>query len=94
MLFPLEFEPQGRLLSFDLALRGIGCIVGAMLASILTNVLVQQVPRSKTEPPVVFHWLPIIGNAISYGRDPCNFFKQCQEKVLCLKRFCLLRATS
>lgn len=32
-------------------------------------------------PPVVFHWLPFIGSAASYGNDPLNFFFKCREKV-------------
>ncbi|EDR08390.1 uncharacterized protein LACBIDRAFT_234769, partial [Laccaria bicolor S238N-H82] len=38
------------------------------------------IPRRASEPPVVFHWLPIIGSAISYGNDPLNFFFKCQKK--------------
>ncbi|KAI0197850.1 cytochrome P450 [Astrocystis sublimbata] len=54
--------------------------VGALLASILANLLYQQLPRSKSEPPLVFHWIPFVGNAISYGVDPCRFYTQCREK--------------
>ncbi|KAJ7928760.1 lanosterol 14-alpha-demethylase [Mycena leptocephala] len=35
-----------------------------------------------SDPPIVFHWLPIIGSAIWYGNDPINFFQTCHEKVL------------
>lgn len=45
------------------------------------NVLHQLFPRSKTEPPLVFHWIPFVGNAISYGMDPCTFFEKSREKV-------------
>lgn len=38
-------------------------------------------PRDKSKPPLVFHWVPIIGSAISYGNDPLNFFFACREKV-------------
>ena len=41
----------------------------------------QVIPRRATDPPEVFHWLPIIGSAISYGNDPLNFFFDCQKKV-------------
>ena len=43
--------------------------------------LLQIRPKSPTEPPVVFHWLPIIGSAVQYGNDPINFFLRCREKV-------------
>lgn len=45
------------------------------------NVFRQCLPRSKTEPPLVFHWLPFVGNALSYGLDPANFFEKCRKKV-------------
>lgn len=35
----------------------------------------------KDEPPVVPYWLPFVGSAIMYGRDPYVFFFQCREKV-------------
>lgn len=41
----------------------------------------QIAPRDSSLPPVVFHWLPIIGSAIQYGNDPINFFLKCREKV-------------
>lgn len=45
------------------------------------NVIRQYLPKSKTEPPLVFHWLPFVGNAISYGMDPATFFDDCRKKV-------------
>ncbi|KAI0399004.1 cytochrome P450 [Xylaria palmicola] len=54
--------------------------IGAFLILILANLLYQQLPRSKSEPPLVFHWVPFIGNAISYGSDPCRFYAQCRNK--------------
>ncbi|KAH6658926.1 cytochrome P450 51 [Truncatella angustata] len=50
------------------------------LAAILFNALWQKLPRSKSEPPVVFHWFPFIGSAISYGTDPVKFYRQCRER--------------
>lgn len=38
-------------------------------------------PRSKSEPPTVFHWIPYIGNAVSYGMDPVAFFVKYRAKV-------------
>ena len=46
-------------------------------------------PRSASEPPVIFHWLPIIGSAISYGNDPLNFFFSAREKVILFQTFSL-----
>ncbi|KAL0573351.1 Lanosterol 14-alpha-demethylase [Marasmius crinis-equi] len=58
-------------------------IGGAMIPilSVVLNVLYQLIiPRRKTDPPLVFHWFPIIGSAISYGTDPVGFFFRCREK--------------
>jgi sterol 14-demethylase len=41
----------------------------------------QIIPKRATDPPEVFHWLPFIGSAISYGNDPLRFFFECREKV-------------
>ncbi|KAI1848224.1 hypothetical protein JX266_005937 [Neoarthrinium moseri] len=51
-----------------------------MLLSIFAHVLRQFLPRSKSEPPIVFHWIPFVGNAISYGTDPFVFYSKCREK--------------
>lgn len=56
--------------------------VGGLLLAILLNVLRQLLlPRKKSEPPLVFHLIPFIGNAVSYGMDPLAFYQQCQKKV-------------
>lgn len=52
-----------------------------LLVSILINACRQLFLRNKTEPPTVFHWIPYIGNAVSYGMDPVAFFKRYREKV-------------
>ena len=56
--------------------------VPLLFASIvLTNVLYQVLFKRRNEPPVVFHWLPIIGSTVTYGIDPFRFFFKCQKKV-------------
>ena len=57
-------------------------VLGLLALVIVLNAL-QQVflPRPKSQPPVVFHWLPFVGNAVSYGADPLRFFNECQQKV-------------
>ncbi|KAH7911689.1 cytochrome P450 [Hygrophoropsis aurantiaca] len=56
-------------------------VVYSPLLAIILNVLHQLViPRDPSLPPVVFHWFPFIGSAISYGNDPLNFFFKCREK--------------
>lgn len=49
--------------------------------TILLNVFKQLLFRNPNEPPVVFHWVPFIGNTIGYGIDPYKFFFRCREKV-------------
>ena len=52
-----------------------------LTAVIFLNVLAQiMVPRKSNLPPVVFHWLPVIGSAITYGMDPYKFFFDCRTK--------------
>lgn len=41
----------------------------------------QFAPANRLNPPVVFHWIPILGSAISYGRDPLKFLAKCRQKV-------------
>lgn len=61
-------------------LRQLVSIQSPPLACQLTY-CVQIIPRDPSLPPEVFHWIPIIGSAISYGKDPLNFFFKCREKV-------------
>ncbi|GAW11862.1 hypothetical protein ANO14919_012150 [Xylariales sp. No.14919] len=60
--------------------RGVLYFLIAVLTLVFLNVVWQYLPRPKSEPPLVFHWLPIIGNAIEYGTDPLNFYRRCRAK--------------
>lgn len=64
----------------------------AMPIAILINVAYQLLFRrwNKTQPPLVFHWIPFLGSTISYGIDPYKFFFDCQEKYGDLFTFILL----
>lgn len=53
----------------------------ALFLAILLNAFQQLLPRKKSEPALVFHWIPFIGNAVSYGMNPLLFYQQCQKKV-------------
>ncbi|KAI9046285.1 cytochrome P450 [Aspergillus affinis] len=44
------------------------------LALIVLNLARQLLLHDKSKPPVVFHWLPFLGNTISYGMQPYSFF--------------------
>lgn len=54
--------------------------IGVLIATIAANALWQQIPRKKSEPPLVFHLIPFIGNAVSYGTDPVRFYEACRAK--------------
>ncbi|CAJ2505572.1 Uu.00g129660.m01.CDS01 [Anthostomella pinea] len=58
----------------------LGYFLGLLFVSVTFNILWQQLPHKKSDPPLVFHWFPFVGNAISYGTDPFNFYKECQRK--------------
>lgn len=71
----------------------VSSICGLFIAfSILFNVLSQLIKsRTRgTDPPVVFHWVPIIGSTISYGIDPYKFFFDCKRKYGDVFTFILL----
>ncbi|KAF5329994.1 hypothetical protein D9611_010426 [Ephemerocybe angulata] len=56
-------------------------LINIPVLAILLNVARQLVvPRRKTDPPIVFHWLPFVGSAIAYGNNPLKFFFECREK--------------
>ena len=57
---------------------------------ILLNILQQILFRNPNEPPLVFHFLPWIGNTVTYGMDPYTFFFACREKYGDVFTFVLL----
>ncbi|WEW55696.1 Lanosterol 14-alpha-demethylase [Emydomyces testavorans] len=65
---------------FGLALQIALYAACALIFSIIVNVLWQCLPQKASEPPLVFHWIPFIGNAVSYGTDPCGFYINCRKK--------------
>ncbi|KAI1121554.1 14-alpha sterol demethylase Cyp51A [Nemania abortiva] len=67
-------------MDFHPVLRVAAYLIGALLTSILANVLQQKLLRRHPSPPLVFHWVPFLGNAVCYGRDPVNFYQKCREK--------------
>ena len=69
--------------------RGMGIVVAAGFAAfivlaVVLNVLNQLLFKNPNEPPVVFHWLPIIGSTVTYGIDPYKFFFENRAKVCCV----------
>lgn len=74
----MELLPQ---LVIGQVLRISGYGIAVVLTSVVLNVINQLFFYSKNEPPVVFHWFPILGSTISYGMDPYHFFLSCRRKV-------------
>ncbi len=65
---------------------GVAAQVGVGFATLLVltvtiNVLRQLLFRNRNEPPLVFHWFPLIGSTITYGMDPPRFFRENRAKV-------------
>jgi sterol 14-demethylase len=56
-------------------------VFGLLCFTVLATVLRQVLVKNPNEPPIVFHWFPVIGNTITYGMDPMSFFQRCHEKV-------------
>lgn len=56
-------------------------IASFILLAVVLNVLKQLLLKKPNEPPMVFHWLPVVGSTITYGMDPYAFFFANQKKV-------------
>lgn len=73
-------------LAQQISQRGTGVVVASGFAAFLVlavvlNVLNQLLFKNPNEPPVVFHWLPIVGSTVTYGIDPYRFFFDNRAKV-------------
>ena len=64
--------------------------VALTTVTIFLNVARQFLFRNPNEPPIVFHWVPVIGSTISYGIDPYKFFFECRKKYGDVFTFILL----
>ena len=52
-----------------------------VISTVFWTVLQQLLFKQPNEPPMVFHWFPLVGSAVTYGKDPVKFFSDCQAKV-------------
>jgi hypothetical protein len=71
---------------FDFVLKLAGTGAALIAIAILWNLFRQTFMKNPHQPPLVFHWLPVIGSTVTYGIDPLKFFAQCQAKVRTLPR--------
>lgn len=67
---PLAAQTSQRGLPVTLAAAFAAFIVLA----VVLNVLNQLLFKNPNEPPVVFHWFPVVGSTVTYGMDPYKFF--------------------
>ncbi|CED84182.1 Lanosterol demethylase [Phaffia rhodozyma] len=59
----------------------LAAIFGFPILAVLINVSYQLFwPKDPSLPPVVFHYVPWLGSAVSYGMDPYKFYFDCREK--------------
>ncbi|KAI9744705.1 MAG: Lanosterol 14-alpha-demethylase [Claussenomyces sp. TS43310] len=65
-------------------------VVACFVLVVVLNVLRQLLFKNRNEPPVVFHWFPVLGNTITYGMEPYKFFFDCQKKYGDVFTFVLL----
>ncbi|CAI6341678.1 unnamed protein product [Periconia digitata] len=61
-----------------------------IVLAVVLNVLKQLLFKNPNEPPLVFHWFPVIGNTVTYGMDPFKFFFQNKQKYGDVFTFVLL----
>lgn len=59
----------------------LASVVTFTILAVVLNVLKQLLFRKSDEPPIVFHWIPILGSTVTYGIDPYKFFFSSREKV-------------
>ena len=52
-----------------------------ILLAVVLNILKQLLLKKPNEPPMVFHWFPVVGSTVTYGMDPYAFFFRNQKKV-------------
>ncbi|KAK9247906.1 cytochrome P450 [Lipomyces tetrasporus] len=81
----VDFVPSGHIV-----LAGLAAFI---VVSIVLNVLSQILFRDPNRPPVVFHWIPVFGSAVSYGMDPYKFFEENRKKFGDVYTFVLLGRT-
>ncbi|GAA6033161.1 hypothetical protein JCM8097_002975 [Rhodosporidiobolus ruineniae] len=61
--------------------HGVLYVVGAFALVVALNVAWQLLaPRDPKRPPLVFHYVPVLGCAVSYGMDPMGFLDDCQRR--------------
>jgi sterol 14alpha-demethylase len=58
----------------------LASLLVVLVVSIVTNLVKQLYFPDRHKPPVVWHWIPLIGSTVEYGQDPYKFFFRCREQ--------------
>ncbi|CBQ68278.1 Sterol 14 alpha-demethylase [Sporisorium reilianum SRZ2] len=73
------------------SVKALSLAVALPVLAIVLNVAAQLLlPAPRNNPPVVFHFVPVIGSAVYYGIDPYKFFFECRAKYGDVFTFVLL----
>ncbi|GAA5856096.1 hypothetical protein JCM9279_002364 [Rhodotorula babjevae] len=63
------------------AAKALAALFAFGLSAVVLNVAYQLLaPRDPTRPPTVFHFVPVLGCAVSYGMDPLGFLDDCRRR--------------
>ncbi|KAH7050239.1 cytochrome P450 51 [Macrophomina phaseolina] len=77
-------------MSIAMLLSFVAYAATGLVAAVTFHVLRQLFFFTKNEPPVVFHWFPLLGSTVSFGMDPLKFFADCKKKYGDVFTFILL----
>ena len=71
------------LLKSNQSLQTIATVLSSAIVITFTALYTYHVHLSyqrSDEPPVIWSWIPILGNAIEMGSKPIDFLKNCSKK--------------
>ena len=53
----------------------------ACFAAITVSIICLKIWKQKSQPPCLGYWLPLIGCAVEYGKEPLYFVEMARRKV-------------
>lgn len=56
----------------------------------VSNIVRQLIFTNENGPPIVFHWIPWLGSAVTYGKEPYKFLFAAQARYGDVFTFILL----
>ena len=70
-----------HMVGYSASMVTVATIILLMTLVIVVTGAKQAIFKRRNELPVMFHWLPSVGSAISYGQERIRFLDDCQAKV-------------